>query len=356
MGVIVGTVVAVAIGGGAIAFFAGALPGGPGSEVTAVPTDTGSLTGPTDPATAGPAADPLADSLIWPLTGVPGDVVERPALAGKVENSAAARPQEGLDAADIVFEEMVEGGISRYLAIYHSVLPYHVVPVRSIRPMDAPIAAWTGGIIAYAGGKDRFEERAAAAGLQLISTGSGLGRVAGRAAPHNLAANPEKLLARADAGHQGAPPPFATFAKWGTPGTAETAGTPATQLTVTISASAEPRWRWDGDRWWRWEGNDPALGSSGAQLTATNVLILGVDVEMRPEVDAAGTHVPESIVVGAGSGLLASAGATWPITWRKDSDTAAWQFLDASGAPVVLVPGNTWVELVPNGTGNWSVE
>ncbi|MCL2470359.1 MAG: DUF3048 domain-containing protein [Propionibacteriaceae bacterium] len=298
---------------------------------------------------------PTETTATWPLTGMPGDVVQRPALVIKVENSSDARPQEGLDSADVVFEEMVEGGISRYVAMFNSTLPTHVVPVRSIRPMDGPIAGWTNGVIVFAGGKDRFKTRAQTDGLQLISTGSGLGRVSDRVAPHNLAGNPEKLLARADANHQAPPPPFATFASGGAPGTAQTEGTPASKLTVNISSIAQPRWTWDGQKWLRFEKDKPAVVVSGTQLSATNVLVLGVDIVMQPEVDANNVHVPESIVTGQGQGLLASGGASVPITWKKDTETSVWQFLDANGQPVTLLPGITWVELVPNGTGNWSV-
>ena len=305
---------------------------------------------PTPMPTPTPAPGP-----VWPLTGVAGDVVQRPALVVKIENSIDARPQEGLDSADIVFEEMVEGGIARYVAIFHSTLPFHVLPVRSIRPMDGPIAGWTKGVIVFAGGKQRFKDIAQQDGLQLISTGSGLGRVDSAAAPHNLAGNPEKLIARADADHQAPPPVFADFAAAGGQGTAGLRGTPASKLTVTISPIAQPRWTWDGTTWLRWENDKPALVVGGQQLSANNVILVSVDVVMQPEVDAIGTHVPESIVTGQGTGLLAGDGKTIPITWSKDSATSQWQFLGDDGKPVTLSPGNTWIELVPNGSGDWSV-
>ena len=69
----------------------------------------------------------------WPLTGVPADAVaDRPALAVKIENSVDARPQTGLTAADMVWEQVVEGGITRFVAVYHSDLPPEIGPVRSI--------------------------------------------------------------------------------------------------------------------------------------------------------------------------------------------------------------------------------
>ena len=295
----------------------------------------------------------------WPLTGLTGDVVQRPALVVKVENSSDARPQAGLENADLVFEEMVEGGISRFAAIYQSNLPDQIVPVRSIRPMDGPLGGWTHGLIAFSGGQAPFISRAQADGLQILSMDAGaqgFSRVSGRVAPHNVAGNPAALLAQADADHQASPPPFCDFDTSGTGSTAQH-GTPASTLAVTISTIAQPNWTWDaaGGHWLRSEGSKPAMAKSGVQLSATNVLILSVDVTMLAGTDAAGTHIPETIVVGSGSGLVASDGMTAPITWQKSSETSTWQFLDASGAPVQLTPGNTWIELVPNGTGSWSV-
>ena len=68
-------------------------------------------------------------------------VAQRPAVAVKIENSIDARPQTGLNSADIVWEEVVEGGVARYLAVFDSKLPPVIGPVRSVRPMDPAIAA-----------------------------------------------------------------------------------------------------------------------------------------------------------------------------------------------------------------------
>src|SRR3954447_25443220 len=108
-------------------------------------------------ALAGPVTDPHA----WPLTGVPVDAVpSRPALAVKIENSIDARPQTGLNAADIVWEEVVEGGITRFVAVYHSTLPEEIGPVRSVRPMDPAVAAPLHGLLAFSGGVQAYVDAA----------------------------------------------------------------------------------------------------------------------------------------------------------------------------------------------------
>lgn len=297
----------------------------------------------------------------WPLTGVAGSVdsvVERPALVVKIENAPESRPQEGLDNADIVFEEMVEGGVSRFAAIFHSTLPSQIAPIRSVRPMDGPITSWTGGLLAFSGGQPQFTSRAEDDGLQLISMdwgADGFSRETSRDSPHDVAGDTAAFLAQADGDHQSSPPQFCAFDTAGTGGTAHL-GTATTTVSVMISSAAQPTWTWDAasKRWLRAEGTEPAMATSGVQLGAANVLVLEVEVVMLDGTDAAGTHIPESIVVGQGSGLVASGQMSAPITWQKDSETAPWQFFDQSGAPVVLNPGSTWVELVPT-SGSWSV-
>jgi len=102
----------------------------------------------------------------WPLTGIPSDLVAtRPALAVKIENSVDARPQTGLNAADLLWEQVVEGGITRFVAVYHSTLPEDIGPVRSVRPMDPAIAAPLHGLLAFSGGQQQYVDAVSAAGL-----------------------------------------------------------------------------------------------------------------------------------------------------------------------------------------------
>ena len=101
-----------------------------------------------------------------PLTGeVAAAPITTPSLAAKVDNHPGARPQFGLERADIVVEELVEGGLTRYVAIWQSDVPDEIGPVRSIRPMDPDIISPFGGIVAYSGGQYRFVEAMEATGV-----------------------------------------------------------------------------------------------------------------------------------------------------------------------------------------------
>src|SRR5699024_2796891 len=104
--------------------------------------------------------DPAAE-VRWPLTGETAEEADeglgRAAVSVKIENSPAARPQVGLQRADIVWEQLVEGGMTRFVATYHSDLPEEVGPIRSIRPMDAAIAGPAGGVLAFSGGQAAYQ-------------------------------------------------------------------------------------------------------------------------------------------------------------------------------------------------------
>ena len=83
-----------------------------------------------------------------PFTGLPdpnGVSQTRPSLAVKIENTPEARPQSGLDVADVVYEEVVDGGITRFWAIFNSAAPVNVGPVRSVRAMDPLVVSPLGG-------------------------------------------------------------------------------------------------------------------------------------------------------------------------------------------------------------------
>ncbi|MGY1719071.1 DUF3048 domain-containing protein [Blastococcus sp. SYSU DS0552] len=290
----------------------------------------------------------------WPLTGVPADTVpDRPAFAVKIENSTAARPQTGLNAADMVWEQVVEGGITRFVAVYHSTLPPEIGPVRSIRPMDAAIAAPLGGLLAFSGGVPPYIAAAEDAGLQVLRQDSGADgffRTTARSAPHNVHAVPQTLLDQADADHRTSPGAQFEHAETGEQPTAVAAGQPTATLDLELSGISNPRWTWsaaDG-RWLRAEGSTPAVEAGGAWIGAANVVVLRVDVVQTEARDPAGNPVPETVLTGTGPALVASGGHTVEATWSKPAVGDRVQLTDADGDPVTLTPGTTWVELVPN--------
>jgi hypothetical protein len=326
-----------------------ALTTGCGPEETSASASSGS---------SEPAAPPAPVLAPWPLTGVEVEAVPpRPALAVKIENSVAARPQSGLNAADVVWEQVVEGGITRFVAVFHSTLPPDVGPIRSVRPMDAAIAGPLKGLFAFSGGQPGYVNAIAATGAQVLSQGSGAGgyfRLAGRDAPHNVYANPTDFLAQADPGHQAPPVGEFAFATAGRQPTAMAAGAPSAAVDLELSPSSYPNWTWSqpDNGWLRAEGDTPATTADGARVRASNVVVLRVEIANTGARDAAGNPVPETKMVAGGEALIASGGSTIAATWSKASPTDPVVLALPDGGPVELAPGNTWVELVPTGGGS----
>lgn len=287
--------------------------------------------------------------LTAPLTGMPVDAaIALPAIAAKIDDHPDARPQYGLESTDIVYEELVEGGLTRYVAVWHSSVPQQIGPVRSIRPMDPGIAGPFGGMMAFSGGQPHF-----VAAMQAVSTSTSVihgggtydayySRGGQHAAPHNVILQAAQL--QADNAQIAPPQPQFAYSDDDTAPTSQSAGGPASQLSLAFSQSQSRQWGCDAatGRWARGQQGAADLDASGTQLSAANVVVLRVQI--IPNGD-----IPQTMLESySGDGFVAS-GCSWaPVTWSKPDIATPIQILDAAGQPVVLTPGNTWVELVPN--------
>jgi hypothetical protein len=286
-----------------------------------------------------------------PLTGLPvsasGAELHRPAVLVKIENSPQARPQSGLDLADVVYEAVAEGGITRFAAVYQSVDPGRVGPVRSVRPQDADIAGPLHGLAAFAGGLSAFVAPLDAVAQDLSVTVLGERapylRTTDRRAPHNLYVEVAGLWARADADHRDPPQPLFTY------GALDPSATPAAALTVTMSPSAVVRWTWDGTAWRRSQNGAPFSVTGAGRIGPADVLVQVVRTRATTFVDPAGTVVPASELIGTGQAMLLRDGHVLRGTWSKPDRTTATAFLTPAGTAMALRPGRTWVELVPTG-------
>lgn len=293
-----------------------------------------------------------------PLTGVKFESttaeaaqITRPSVACKIDNSSAARPQLGLNSTDVVFDEMVEGGLTRLVAIWHSTQPNSIGPVRSIRPMDPDIISPFGGIVCFSGGQARFVKMMGQTKVfnasETTEQGQGtFSRSSDRYAPHNVMVDVNKL-----AGHHtdiAAPQLMFDFAADIAGSTAATAGKPAVKFSAKFPA-ATATWAADslGTTWLRTQDGQPHLDAADkSQIHATNVVLLNVGID-RSYLDGKYGNVPKTVMVGKGTGFVFTGGKYVPITWSKASQESKTLLMDASGAAILLAPGNTWVELLP---------
>jgi hypothetical protein len=285
---------------------------------------------------------------VAPLTGLPlGDLdLNRPALGAKVDNHPAARPQVALDQADIVFEELVEGGYTRFVAIWHSDLPPEVGPVRSVRPMDAEIISPFGGILAYSGGQQRFVEAMLDTPVESAIHGQSnmvdfFYRSSDKVDPHNVIVRAVELVSY----FAGKAPPRQQFS-YSTSladSSAVVVGDPLVSMTTRFSSFSAPGWEWSGAEgmFLRSQTNGSAdVALSGNRVAATNVVTLFVTIEVIQD-------IPTTFLVNQGSGFVASGGHIIPVTWSKQGPEEVIELRDAAGQPVLLAPGKTWIELLP---------
>ena len=299
--------------------------------------------------------------LTWPLTGVTtAEVASRPAVVVKIENTSQARPQAGLEAADVVWETIVEFEVSRLVAVFHSQLPEEIGPIRSVRPMDMPIASPLRGLIVFSGGQAGILTLAANSPLQVISHDAGadgLYRVSRRSAPHNVYGSLTDFLAQADADHAAPPAQQFQFALRPALASAVRAGTPAGTLAFRLSGQSRPSWTWDAasGTWLRSEGDSAAMAESGARLSAVNVVSITASHPSSGFLAQNNAPVPTYVLEGEGDGILATGGSQVPVRWRKAGRDEPLQLFLADGSPALLAPGNTWVELVPAETGSVTV-
>lgn len=282
--------------------------------------------------------------VIAPFTGLldpTGASQTHAALIVKTGNNPEARPQSGLEVADIVYEEIVEGGITRFAAIYQSEAPDEVGPTRSVRGMDPNLALTVGGIFAYSGGTppNVSKIRATPGVITVDETQAGDAMVrdskGGRRPPNNLYVHPAKMWAKG-----GKPiPPRPLFEYLGSG--QQFAGDPATSMTVRFGGGFDATYTYDAaaNDYKRTYGVRPFMTWSGKQVTPTNVVVQFIQYPKNSE----------GITIGSGDAWIFSAGKYVKGQWNRPNPANPPVFTDAAGKVVKLTPGRTWVELAKVG-------
>ena len=286
--------------------------------------------------------------ILAPLTGLAVDApITRPALVVKIDNHPKARPQWGLNQADIVFEENVEM-LTRFAAVFHTTDSDPVGPIRSGRRQDvdllesfnAPLFAWSGGnaevtkLIRASTMVDLSHSAANDAG--------GYRRESSRSAPHNLIADTSKLWTLAP---EGAAPPQAQFAYRAAdeaiPATArETAGIKLSMDGVRVL------WEWSSEfgRFLRSQDDKPHVDVDDVRINAANVVVLYVQYSKSG-------YSPVAKTIGSGEAWVFTAGKLFQGTWERDEAGKPFTLKDTAGNEIKLTPGNTWVQLPRIGKG-----
>ncbi|MFJ4970673.1 DUF3048 domain-containing protein [Streptomyces sp. NPDC088755] len=280
-----------------------------------------------------------------PGTAPSGGGADVKVLAVKIDNVAPARPQTGLERADIVYVEQVEAGLSRLLAVYASDVPPVVGPVRSARESDLELLRqFDRPVLAFSGARSALLPAIERAPLDAVPPSAAPGayfRGPERPAPHNLYLRPERIPYAA--GGVGAVEALGLrFGPAPPGGRAEDSRTvrfPSARTTFTWSAERA--------RWLVALDGSPARTSEGEPLGAATVIVQ--DVAVRPSAfgDRAGNNTPFTETVGSGNALVLRDGKAYEARWARPSAAADTEFSTPDGKRIDLANGPLWIVYEP---------
>ena len=293
------------------------------------------------PTTVAPTTTTDPGPPVYPLTGIPvADpvIAARPALVVKIDNASGARPQTGFNAADIVFEEIVNARITRFAMVFQSRDSDPVGPIRSGRIQDIdmfgsynrPLFAWSGGNKTVTAAVDASD----LVNLSQLRVGVYF-RTADKPVPHNLYSRTSALWKKAPAGSQ---PPVRQFS-YRRDGDA-VAGSPSAGVDVRLD-SINVTWKWNPAKglYFRQMGGKNHFDAAGGQVTTNNVVVLAMNY--LPGI----SDSPDAQTIGTGEAYVFTGGNYVHATWTRSDRLLPFVLTADDGSVVGLTPGRTFVEL-----------
>ncbi|MEJ0014891.1 MAG: DUF3048 domain-containing protein [Actinomycetota bacterium] len=278
------------------------------------------------------------------LTGLPG--VNGPVLFVKIDDTKPAHPQIGLDDADVVYIEQVEGGLTRLAAVFSNKLPPKIGPIRSARISDIDLMANYGRVgMVYSGAQSLFLPVLRAANIEDIGADteppSIYTRDDSRPEPTNLVLDPAALLTKSiSVEHRKIA--TATSVGWkfgplpagGTPIISAEIKWPTSHYIVIWSSTAK--------QWYLIYDGAPDIAADGIQLGSPTFLIQEVSITSSIYHDHLGNYTPFSNTVGSGTGFLLRDGVEIPVFWNRASATAPTTWTLKDGSPAYFHTGQVW--------------
>lgn len=284
----------------------------------------------------------IAAAIVGAVLFTGGGPAGRPVLAVKVDNVTAARPQTGLGAADVIYCEPVEGGLTRLAAVYTTRLPEVVGPVRSARETDLELLSQYGRpALAFSGSAPELGPLLRDAPLVNASppeAPDAYFRNGERSAPHNLYVRPGELPSGSGRGVD----QVLRFAP------APSGGTPVTEHTVSYpSATLRFEWASAPGRWLVELNGTPMESTEVGQLRAATVVVQRVSTRPGTAVrDVAGAPSPVLDTVGEGEATVLRDGRSFDARWSRPDPEAGTSFTTEAGQALPLAEGPVWVLLV----------
>jgi hypothetical protein len=287
----------------------------------------------------------------WPLTGVNAPsaaATKRRVMSVKIENSPQSRPQTGLQSADVVYEEVTEGGITRFNALFQSRLPKVVGPVRSARLADLWIVPQYKALLFFSGANTAVNTLINRAGIPNLSEDAGVSypyyRATDRYAPHNLYLYTAKGYVEAkQRGYAitGPPKPLEHLRRSGE-------GTVTVKsIYVPFSPANNVVWTYEpaSKSYRRTNNGQPHVDrDTNRQIRAKNVVVLWAR-HVPKGTSKWGSQMYDIVLGGSGRAVVFRDGQQFPGTWTA-SKNAPPRFKDPSGKPIQLERGNTWIQVL----------
>ncbi|MGI9195538.1 MAG: DUF3048 domain-containing protein [Candidatus Nanopelagicus sp.] len=281
------------------------------------------------------------------FTGLAGE--NKQILVVKIDDTNAAHPQIGVESADVVYVEQVEGGLTRLAAIYTSKLPPLIGPIRSARISDIELLAQFGRVgFAYSGAQAKMRPVIAAANLENLSAErnppSIYGKDSNRQGPVDMILKPDLLLQRANANPKiRIETATASVFPFGDAPKGET--TTAVAKVKWPSAKYELRWDSTSAKWLIYFNEKPNMAANGEQLYADTVIIQIVSITPSIYGDKFGEITPFSKTTGSGKAVMLRDGFSYQISWQRNSQTDVTTWKSEDGGVANFKPGRTWIFL-----------
>lgn len=291
-----------------------------------------------------------------PLNGLPSAdpyKTARRVIALKIDNARGARPQSGINEADAVMESLVEGGLTRWIALFHQSDSSYAGPIRSGRPTDAGLLLPLGATMVASGGQPWILDLIGAAGVPILRerdvVAPALRRISSRAAPYNLYADTMALRAEADgSGYQDVPPSdlfaWAPFARPDAPR--------ASTISFSWSDPINVTWTWDGLVYSSSLNGTPQTwvdesGQTGPIVADTVVAIIAPVYEAPPPEGINGSPVPALDTVGSGRALVFTNGHVLDGSWSRSALSEPFELSYPDGSVLTVPPGVPWINAFP---------
>ena len=281
------------------------------------------------------------------FTGLAGE--NKQILVVKIDDTNAAHPQIGVEFADVVYVEQVEGGLTRLAAIYTSKLPPLIGPIRSARISDIELLAQFGRVgFAYSGAQSKMRPVIAAANLENLSAErnppSIYGKDPDRPGPVDMILKPDLLLERANSNPKiRIETATASVFPFGDAPKGET--NTAVAKVKWPSAKYELRWDSASKKWLIYFNEKPNMAANGEQLYADTAIIQIVSITPSIYGDKFGEVTPFSKTTGSGKAVMLRDGFSYQISWQRNSETDVTTWISEDGDVANFKPGRTWIFL-----------